>query len=172
MESGCRLTTRSANRPFEPTAQHWYVPRLTPVHVVSAQVRCRCELAHQQLHQGRSVRRGILLRLHVALHNQPADVLRAHQRSGFGGRIRIDGGIEEQHRKALRAPGSEVERLLAGDQNDSVIGGNVGLGVAQDLVDLRQVRSRVERPASAGNAECAGGPSGRSAYESRSSLAV
>ncbi len=88
-----------------------------PVHVVSAQMRGQREFAHQRLHRRRAIGRRVLLDLQIALHNQPANVVRPHQRSDLGGRIGIGRRIEERHRKTRHAAGDKVERLLAGNQN-------------------------------------------------------
>ena len=55
--------------------------------------------------------------------------------------VRVGGRIEEKNRKAWGAPGSEVERDVAGEQQDGVAGRNLGVGGADEVFKVRNPRA-------------------------------
>jgi len=111
------------------------------IDVVTAQSGDQRELALEQMECGIALRRGIFLELQIAFHDEPANVVRAGERCDLGRSIGIDGGIEERDGELRGAAGGEIKRLLAGDENDSVLEGNAGLGEAEQFVELGQIRS-------------------------------
>src|SRR5208282_5292819 len=90
----------------------------------------------------RAIGRGVFFGLHIGLHNQPANVARPNEIGNLVRRVGIDGGIEERYGEARTAAGGEIKGFFSWNQNDSVVEGNVGPDVAQQLVDFWQIRAR------------------------------
>ena len=55
------------------------------------------------------------------------------------GRVGVGGGVEEQDWELRSAAGGEVEGVFAGEKDDAVGNGDVGGGVAEQLVEVGQV---------------------------------
>ncbi len=132
------------------------------------------ELWHQRPDCRIAIGCRIFFNLQITLEDQPANIPRTHKRGGSSlGEYGSGCLVEQQHWGSRHPAGSKVERIFARKQDQTLIKGDVGLGVAEQLVEFRQsIGPGVAMPASSGNVECTAGPSGNCAYDSRSSLAI
>ncbi len=53
--------------------------------------------------------------------------------------VGVGGEVEEQHGKLRDAAGGEVEGVLAGDEQNAVVGRDLGVGNADELFEVRNI---------------------------------
>ena len=75
------------------------------------------------------------IQLQLAGDDEPADVVRAGLGEGLLRRVGIGGRVEEQDREPRGAACREVERVFAGEQEDAVVGGDFGVGEADEFFE-------------------------------------
>src|ERR1035441_10353058 len=73
--------------------------------------------------------------LRLAGDDEPANVPGAGQVAGLPGGVGVGGRVEEQEGKLRDAASSEVEGILAGEQEDAVVGGDFSVGDTDEFFD-------------------------------------
>ncbi len=82
---------------------------------------------------------GIAMSCRLRLMMSPLDVVDTGLLENLLGGVGVGSRVEEQDRELRGAAGGEIERILSGDEQDAFVGGDLGVGDADELFEVGDV---------------------------------